>query len=120
MTLVYAAAFGLAFGSFANAAIDRLPRGHSLNGRSQCDACGRTLRVIELIPLLSYIVLRGRCARCHEPIGLRTFAIEAASGLAFAVAFWSVAAPVAVAACAVFVAITITAGVTLEKRGART
>jgi leader peptidase (prepilin peptidase)/N-methyltransferase len=120
MTPVYAALFGLAFGSFVNAAIDRIPRGHSLSGRSQCDACGRTLRVTELIPVLSYIVLRGRCASCQGSIGLRTPAVEAASGLAFAAAFWSVAAPGAVAACAAFVVMATTVGVTIEKRRTRT
>jgi leader peptidase (prepilin peptidase)/N-methyltransferase len=120
MTLVYAAVFGLAFGSFVNAAIDRIPRGRSLNGRSQCDACGRTLRAPELVPVVSYIVLRGRCGSCRAPIGARAPFIEAATGAAFTAAFWSLAAPAAVAVCAAFVAVAIAAGVIVEKRGART
>lgn len=119
MTPVYTALFGLAFGSFANAAIDRIPRGQSLNGRSHCDGCGHRLGVIELIPLLSYILLRGRCAHCHQAIGSRTLAVEAASGLAFVAAFWSMPAPVAVVACAAIVAVAVTVGVMIEKRGVR-
>ncbi len=87
MVVVVAAAFGLAFGSFANAVIDRLPRGRSLHGRSGCDACGRELRPTELVPVVSYVVLRGRCATCGAPIGIRTPIVESACGVAFALAF---------------------------------
>jgi leader peptidase (prepilin peptidase)/N-methyltransferase len=119
MTALYAALFGLAFGSFVNAAIDRIPRGRSLNGRSACDACGRTLRAWELVPVVSYAILRGRCATCHAGISARAPLIEAASGAAFAAAFMALAAPAAVATCAVFVVGTIAAGVLAEKRGVR-
>jgi len=119
MTVLYAALFGLAFGSFVNAAIDRIPRGRSLNGRSACDACGRALRAWELVPVLSYVILRGRCATCHANISARTPLVEAASGLAFAAAFSALAAPAAVAMCAVFVLGAIAAGVLLEQRGVR-
>lgn len=119
MTLVYAALFGLAFGSFVNAAVDRVPRGRSLNGRSCCDACGRTLRWWELVPVMSYALLRGRCATCHAGISIRAPIVEAASGAAFAAAFSALVAPAAVATCAAFVAIAIAAGIMIEKRGVR-
>lgn len=115
MTLVYPALFGLAFGSFVNAAIERIPRGASLNGRSRCDDCRRPLRAWELVPLLSYIVLRGRCASCGASIGVRTPAIEALCGGAFVAAFWALAAPAAIAVSAAFVAVVIALGVALEK-----
>jgi leader peptidase (prepilin peptidase)/N-methyltransferase len=117
MTSLYAALFGLAFGSFVNAAIDRIPRGRSLNGRSACDACGRTLRAWELVPVLSFLLLRGRCSTCHAAISARTPLIELATGAAFAAMFGALAAPAAIAACAVFVAAAITAGIMIEKRG---
>lgn len=119
MIALYAALFGLAFGSFVNAATDRIPHGRSLNGRSECDACARPLRSWELVPVLSYVILRGRCATCHAAIGARAPMAEAASGAAFAAAFSALSAPAAVAACAVFVVGTIAAGVLIEKRGVR-
>jgi leader peptidase (prepilin peptidase)/N-methyltransferase len=117
VTLVYAALFGFAFGSFVNAAVERIPRRASLNGRSHCDSCKRPLRAWELVPLLSYIVLRGRCASCGASIGVRAPAIEALCGVAFVAAFWALAAPAAVAVSAAFVAVVIALGVALEKRG---
>lgn len=119
MIVACAALFGLAFGSFVNAAIDRVPRGRSLNGRSRCDACGRTLRPWELVPVLSYVLLRGRCATCRASIPVRGPLIEAASGAAFAASFAAAPAPAAVAMCAAFLAIAVAAGVLIEKRGVR-
>ncbi len=118
MTLVYAALFGLAFGSFANAAIERIPRGVSLNGRSHCDRCNRALRASELIPVASYLMLRGRCGSCGTRIGARTPVLEAVCGATFVAAFWALALTAAVAVAAAFVAITICLGVAWERRGA--
>ncbi len=114
--LVYAAMFGLAFGSFVNAAIERIPRGESLNGRSHCDGCHRALRVWELIPVLSFVALRGRCSSCGVAIGLRTPLVEGICAAAFVAAFWMLAVPVAVATCAGFVAIVVAIGVAFVKK----
>ena len=119
MTVAYAALFGLAFGSFVNAAIDRIPRGLPLNGRSHCDGCGRALRVWELLPVASYVALRGRCATCAAPIGLRVPAVELACAAAFVAAFATLAAPVAVIVCALTVAAMIFGGVAASKRDAQ-
>ncbi len=119
MTLVYAALFGLAFGSFVNAVIERIPRGESLNGRSHCDGCRRALRAWELIPLLSYLALRGRCSSCGDAIGLRTPMVEGLCAAAFVASFWTFAAPAAVAASAGFVAVVIALGVAFVKREVR-
>ena len=116
MTLVYAALFGLAFGSFVNAAIERIPRRESLTGRSHCDGCSRPLRAWELIPVLSYAVLRGHCASCGAAIGLRTPLVESLCAAAFVAAFWSMDARAAIAACGAFVAVAVALGVALEKR----
>ena len=67
------ALFGLQLGSFLNLSIDRLPRHESiLGGRSHCDACGHTLRPLDLIPLVSYLMLRGRCRYCDARIPIRS------------------------------------------------
>lgn len=119
MTLVCAALFGLAFGSFVNVAVERTPRGEPLTGRSHCDGCRRALRAWELIPVLSYLAIRGRCVSCRAAIGVRTPLLEAGCAAAFVAAFWALAAPVAVAVSAAFVAIVIALGIGWERRGVR-
>ena len=62
---------GLVFGSFIATVAIRWPEGRSaLSGRSACDGCGATLRAAELVPLVSWLALRGRCRRCGSRIGL--------------------------------------------------
>ena len=69
--------FGACIFSFLNVVIDRLPRGESVvNGRSHCTNCGRVLHAWELIPCVSYIFLRGRCAGCKSHIPGRDFFVE--------------------------------------------
>ncbi len=73
---------GLAFGSLNNVLIQRLPRGESLwRPASRCPACSRRLRPWENIPLLSWIMLRGRCAGCGGWIPLRYPLVEAITAL---------------------------------------
>jgi leader peptidase (prepilin peptidase)/N-methyltransferase len=61
--------FGLAFGSFLNVCIARLPRGESVvRPRSHCPRCGHLIRWYDNIPLLSYLILRGHCRDCRAPI----------------------------------------------------
>jgi prepilin signal peptidase PulO-like enzyme (type II secretory pathway) len=116
MTIFIASLFGLAFGSFANAAIDRLPRGASLFGRSHCDACDRTLGLTELVPLLSFVVLQGRCAGCGVSIGLRTPFVEATTALVFAAAFAGLPAVGAACAAGACVLVLVAAGVAAARR----
>jgi len=85
MMAVLAGIFGLAIGSFLNVCIDRLPRGESLvHSRSHCEGCSRQLAAGELVPVLSYLVLRGRCRSCGARIPRRLPCVEAATGLIFA------------------------------------
>jgi leader peptidase (prepilin peptidase)/N-methyltransferase len=119
MTILEAGIFGLVFGSFANVAMERIPRRQPLTDRSRCNACRRPLGVFELVPLLSYALLRGRCKSCADPIGARTPAIEAMCGVAFGAAFWALPASSAIVACIAFVALTIAAGALIEGRGVR-
>jgi leader peptidase (prepilin peptidase)/N-methyltransferase len=81
-----AAAFGLVVGSFLNVLIHRLPRRESpWTGRSRCPHCRRTVRPWENLPVVSWLVLRGRCAGCRGTIAWRYPLVElAAGGLAVA------------------------------------
>lgn len=75
---------GLIVGSFANVCIHRLPRKESV-GRppSSCPRCGARIRPWDNVPVLSYLLLRGRCRRCRAPISVRYPLVEAANGLAY-------------------------------------
>lgn len=81
MYLFIAFVFGLVFGSFLNAVIYRVPRKESLNTRSHCTTCGKPILWYQNIPLLSWIVLRGRCHNCHEKISVRYPIIELLTAL---------------------------------------
>jgi leader peptidase (prepilin peptidase)/N-methyltransferase len=68
---VTVAVFGLAFGSFLNVCIARLPRGESVvSPRSHCPKCHHPLRWYDNIPVVSFLLLRGRCRACRAPISL--------------------------------------------------
>ena len=83
MVLLYAL-LGLAISSFLNVCIDRLPERSSIvSPPSHCPACGRRLAPFDLIPLLSYLLLRGRCRYCEAPIPRRVLLVEAMTGLLF-------------------------------------
>lgn len=72
---------GLMLGSFLNVLIHRLPRDESpWGGRSRCPHCRRTVRWHENVPLLSFLLLRGRCAGCHARISWRYPLVELSTG----------------------------------------
>ena len=80
---------GVAIGSFLNVCIDRLPVGRSLvYPPSQCDACQHRLSSKDLIPVFSYLWLRGRCRYCGARISRRVPLVEILSGIFFFLAFW--------------------------------
>ena len=80
---------GLIVGSFLNVCIHRLPLGESvLWGRSHCPACGRQIRAWENIPVLSWGLLRGRCAGCKAPIAIKYPLIEIVTAFVFAMSAW--------------------------------
>jgi len=73
---------GAALGSFLNVVIYRLPRGESLvRPRSRCPHCGAAIAPRDNIPILSYILLRGRCRACRKPINPRYPLVEATSAV---------------------------------------
>jgi len=76
-TYVLSAVVGLCIGSFLNVVIYRLPQNMSLSKpRSRCTHCGYELRWYDNIPLLSYIILGGRCRKCKKHISLRYTIVE--------------------------------------------
>ncbi|MBI2859623.1 MAG: prepilin peptidase [Chloroflexi bacterium] len=84
MNTVYLIAFffGGSLGSFLNVVIDRVPSGKSLvRPPSHCDACGRTLRPLELVPVFSYVLLKGRCRTCAAKVPPRVLLVELACAL---------------------------------------
>ncbi len=84
MIIVYFG-LGLVIGSFLNVCIDRLPRKESiLSPPSHCTACGQQLKPLDLVPVVSFLLLRGRCRYCTAPLPWRLPAVELGTGLLFA------------------------------------
>jgi leader peptidase (prepilin peptidase) / N-methyltransferase len=78
---------GLVVGSFLNVVIHRVPLGQSVVWpASRCAACGEAIETKDNVPLLSYLLLRGRCRNCKGRISARYPAVEALTGLLFAAA----------------------------------
>jgi leader peptidase (prepilin peptidase) / N-methyltransferase len=85
---VIALVFGLVVGSFLNVCIYRLPAGQSVvSPGSRCPNCGAPVRAWQNVPVLSWLILRGRCAACGNPISWRYPAVETLTGLAM-LALW--------------------------------
>jgi leader peptidase (prepilin peptidase) / N-methyltransferase len=83
--LFYAyALFGLIIGSFLNVCIYRIPLGKSVVfPGSGCPHCGRSIRFFDNIPVLSYLLLRGKCRSCNEPISMQYSIVELLTAVAF-------------------------------------
>lgn len=81
--IFFALVFGVIIGSFLNVYIYRFHTGKSLMGSSHCLSCGTALRSYELVPLFSYMALRGRCRTCRSYIPSRYFLVELLTGLLF-------------------------------------
>jgi len=80
---------GASVGSFINVCADRLPEGRSIvSPPSHCDGCRRRLTAPDLVPVFSYLVLRGRCRTCGAKIPLRVFWVELGCGLFTAFLVW--------------------------------
>lgn len=79
--------FGTVFGSFINCMAWRIVAGESITrGRSHCPKCGHVLSAPDLVPLFSWLFLKGRCRYCKERIPFRYFLIELLTGIAFLLA----------------------------------
>ena len=78
------AVFGLLIGSFLNVVVHRVPAGQSVvSPPSACPACGHTIRRRDNVPVLSWLVLRGRCRDCTAPISARYPAVELTTAVLF-------------------------------------
>ena len=89
VAIAIAAAFGAVVGSFLNVCIYRLPLGKSVvYPPSACTTCARELLWYENVPVVSWLVLRGRCRTCGTPISFRYPLIEALTAAMFGLAWW--------------------------------
>ena len=82
------AVFGLIIGSFLNVVIYRFHTGKSLNNRSHCLSCGTPLKWYELLPVFSYLALRGRCRSCGSYIPYRYALVELLTAMAFIIVYF--------------------------------
>ena len=78
--------FGLVFGSFLTVVVSRLPAGEGLGGRSRCPRCGAQIGALDNIPVVSWILLRGRCRTCANRISVKYPVIELATAGLFLLA----------------------------------
>src|SRR5215213_5359949 len=99
MVVAFTAILGLLIGSFLTVVVDRVPQGKSIVAPgSACGSCGLELGPLDLVPVVSWLVLRGKCRRCRATIGIEPLVIEVANALlflAFAIKFdlsWELAA----------------------------
>jgi leader peptidase (prepilin peptidase)/N-methyltransferase len=99
LVAIFSVLFGLAFGSFLNVCISRLPKHESIvRPPSRCPACGESVWARDNLPLLGWVLLRGRCRHCGWRIPLRYPLVELATA-------------------SLFLLVTLTFGLTLEGAG---
>lgn len=79
---------GIILGSFVKATADRFMTEESLGGRSHCSHCKEALTWYDLLPLLSYLLLSGKCRYCHKKIPFEVFITEIILGILTAGVFW--------------------------------
>ncbi len=79
--------YGIVIGSFSNVCILRLPAKESIVPHSHCMTCGYHLRWYDMVPVFSYLVLRGRCRKCGEKISPQYPIVEAANGVLYVLIF---------------------------------
>ena len=84
VVVVACTVMGVMIGSFLTVVVDRVPRGGSIVGPpSACGSCGMRLGVLDLVPVLSWLALRGKCRRCRAPIGIEPIVVELANAAIF-------------------------------------
>lgn len=106
---------GFIVGSFLATVLVRWPRGRNpLGGRSACDACGAVLGPLDLIPILSWVIRRGRCRTCGAGIDSRHLAMELAAGLVGAAAALAHPLPLALVTAALGWWLLLVAALDLE------
>ena len=100
--------FGAAVGSFLNVVIHRVPNGDSIVfPNSACPKCGAAIRPYDNVPILSWLVLRGRCRNCSEPISMRYPAVELMTGLVWILTYWQLGFTPFLAVGLIFVSVIV-------------
>lgn len=85
MVIFFSVLYGLVVGSFLTVVVDRVPRGASIvKPGSACGSCGLRLGVVDLVPVFSWLALRGRCRKCRTSIGIEPLVLEVSCALLFA------------------------------------
>ena len=91
IVVVVVGCFGLLVGSFLNVVIWRVPRGESVvHPRSRCPACDAPIRERDNVPLVSWLLLHGRCRNCRAPISVRYPVVELGTSVLFALLAWKI------------------------------
>jgi leader peptidase (prepilin peptidase)/N-methyltransferase len=99
MLIAFACLLGLLIGSFLNVVVWRVPRGESVaQPGSHCPACGHAVRARDNVPVVSYLLLRGRCRDCDAAISSRYPLVELLTALVFGLLVWRLGADAALPA----------------------
>ena len=84
LLIVFVVVAGLLIGSFLTVVVDRVPNGESVVAPpSRCGSCGLRLGPLDLVPVLSWVALRGRCRQCRTPIGVEPIVVELTTATLF-------------------------------------
>ena len=113
---IYIFAIGAAIGSFLNVCIGRWPEGLSVvKPRSRCPKCGHQIKASENIPILSWLMLRGKCSNCHERISIQYPIVELLVGLIWLDAYGHLGMSFTAFRAAVFVTVLLGIAITDAK-----
>ena len=108
--LVFYGLFGAVTGSFLNVCILRIPENQNfVTGRSHCSACGHVLAFYDMVPVLSWLFLKGRCRYCRAPVSIQYPAVELLTASAFILCLLSKGPGMGSAIMCMFSGILITA-----------
>lgn len=108
MYTIFAGIFGLVFGSFYNVVGLRVPKKESIvTPPSHCVSCNRRLTAIDLVPVFSYLFLRGKCRTCGAKVSPIYAITELATGLLFAFAMWKIGLTWELAVALLFISLLV-------------